>query len=173
MKPTRSFALAALTLILTQTAAAQNRPGHPMGAGADSTMRMRAGPGMMCGASMKIDVPDAAALLRGAALLNLTAAQKLRLQSIERSTASTAAQHHNQMMSVHATLAGSVTNERIDLPAYEAALKQMSGLMVNRHLAEARAASEAYDVLNTQQRNTLEAITAMQPQGRGMSGCMR
>jgi Spy/CpxP family protein refolding chaperone len=61
------------------------------------------------------------------------------------------------MMAAHQAISAALEGEAPDWEAYEESLRAAADIMVQTHLAMARAAKEARDVLTAEQREELEA----------------
>lgn len=133
----------------------------PMGSGFGMDMMQTVGPGP-------------AALLSDGDRLGLTLDQKERLQALADQVSEEGGAHMQAAMAARARAREILTEDAPDLAAYQGALQEASEQMVQLHVAYARAALEAREVLTPDQRTMVperrEAPEARHPRARGMTG---
>lgn len=105
--------------------------------------------------------PGPAMILRMEDALDLTDDQIGRLEEIRQEFSGTQQQHMNAAMSAHQNARQALEGEDPDFEAYQEALQEASTHMVQAHVAMARAAVQARQVLTAEQRQRLQ-------QGMGM-----
>lgn len=177
---------AALTALASTGAAAQM--GGMMGQVPDSVPSMQMGRGMMMGGMMGGGMmgsgmmpmmgqgmgmmatggPGPVTLLRMRDALELTDEQVSRLESIQAEFEEGTQSHRTGMMASHAAAAEALQGDSPDLDAYQVSLQSAANLMVQLHVAMARAALEAREVLTPDQRQQLD--TRGPEMMRGMMG---
>jgi uncharacterized membrane protein len=164
-------------------------PGMGDGMGMDGMMQMMAqgmmgegmmGPDMMdmMGQGMGMMAtggPAPAMILRMGDALSLTEQQRTRLQAIQTEYSNAVQPLMAAVMQAHQNAAMALEGDSPDLAAYERALREGTGPMVEAHVAMARAAAEARDVLTEAQREQLQGGMQMMqgmmgPGQRGMMG---
>jgi Spy/CpxP family protein refolding chaperone len=118
--------------------------------GADMMQMMGQGMGMMATGG-----PGPATLLRMRETLDLTDAQVTRLEEIQRETQSTVQPQMTAMMSSHDAARQALQVAPPDFDTYERSLQAAANIMVQTHVAMARAQLEARDVLTPEQRESL------------------
>lgn len=190
---------AVLTIALTSPAVSaqnQDRPGPPsdgmMGQGGmmDGGMMQMMGQGMMGGGMMGGGMmqmmmgegmgmtgtggPGPGMILRMGDALELTDEQRAELEAIQEEYQGTAAPMMSSMMDIQGEAADALAGDSPDFDAYEDALRDAAGTMVEAHVAMARAAAEARAVLTDEQRAQLQGGMQMMQgmMGQGQSGMM-
>lgn len=129
--------------------------GGMMGAGMMGDAEMMGG-GMMGMGMMGMMGTSPAALLGAADRLELTPEQTSRLEELAQRAEQDLQQHMQPVMDAHARAAEALQGEAPDLQAYEQALHEASGRMVQAHVAAARTAVEAREVLTPEQREQVQ-----------------
>lgn len=158
-------------------------PDQPSEAGGMGGMMQMMGQGMMGGGMMGPGMmqmmgqgmgmmatggPGPAMVLRMGDALNLTEEQRERLQAIQSRFSESAEPLMAAVMEAHRSATSALQGESPDLDAYERALREGADRMVEAHMAMARAAAEARDVLTEEQRGRLQEEGAQMM--RGMMG---
>lgn len=132
----------------------QGMMGGMMGQGMlDSGMMQMIGQGM---GMMATGGPGPTAILRTGDALGLTESQRSRLQEIQEEHSQSMTGHMRSAMEAHREAAISLESESPDFGAYEDALRVAANHMVLAHTVMARAAVEAREVLNAEQREQLQ-----------------
>ena len=99
--------------------------------------------------------PGAAMILRMGEALDLTDEQRTQLQAMQTEDSDSAEPFMAAIMEAHQNAAAAVEGDSPDFGAYERALRQAAARMVQVHVAMARGAVEARDVLTEEQRQQL------------------
>jgi Spy/CpxP family protein refolding chaperone len=178
-------ALGAGLVLIASGLSAQARgvPGQPsdmvpdmMGQGMGGMMQMM-GQGMMGGGMMQMmgqgmgmmatGGPGPAMILRMGDALELTDEQRSQLEAIQSEYSEAVQPHMGSMMEAHQNARAALEGDSPDFDAYEEALQEGADRMVDAHVAMARAAAEARDVLTEEQHQRLQSSTQMM---RGMMG---
>jgi Spy/CpxP family protein refolding chaperone len=124
--------------------------------------------------------PSAAMILMHHQDLALTDGQVQRLRTLAARDSTTATPHMRAAMAAHASAAAILRAASPDFAAYEARLRDAANHAIEGHVAMARTAVEARNVLTAEQRTRLQALHArMMGQGMGtgamgsgmMTGC--
>ena len=105
--------------------------------------------------------PSSTMILRMGEVLELTAAQRERLEAIQSEEQDALEPHMNAMREAHERATSAVETDPPDLAAYEAALRDAADHMVQAHLVMARSAAEARAVLTAIQLDRLETGSRM------------
>jgi Spy/CpxP family protein refolding chaperone len=186
----RMSALGAGLLLIASGAAGQRPPtapgmmGQGMGMGGMMQMMQMMGEGMMGPGMMEMmgqgmgmmatGGPGPAMILRMGDALDLTDEQRSRLQTIQGEFSSSVQPLMAATMEAHQEAASALEGGSPDFDAYERALRQAADQMVEAHVAMARAAAAARDVLTEEQRQQLQASMQMMRgmMGQGQSGMM-
>jgi Spy/CpxP family protein refolding chaperone len=118
--------------------------------------------------------PGPATILRMGGALSLTEEQRTRLQAIQTEYSDAAQPLMSAVIEAHQEAAAALEGDSPDLAAYERALREGADRMVEAHVAMARAAAEARDVLTEEQREQLEGGMQMMHgiMGQGQPGMM-
>ncbi|MEX1258514.1 MAG: Spy/CpxP family protein refolding chaperone [Gemmatimonadota bacterium] len=115
--------------------------------------------------------PGPAMILRMGDALNLTAEQRSRLEAIQAQYSESVQPLMAVAMEAHGNAAAALEGDSPDLAAYEQGLRESADRMVEAHVAMARAAVEARNVLTAEQREGLaggmQMMQGMMGQGRG------
>ena len=116
--------------------------------------------------------PGPETILRMGDALNLTAEQRSRLQAIQTEYTDSVLPLMAGVREAHESAAAALEGESPDFEAYERALREGAEQMVQAHVAIARAATEARDVLTDEQRERLRGGAQMMQgmMGQGMRG---
>jgi len=157
--------------------------GDGMGMGA---MMQMMGQGMMGGGMMGPEMmsmmgqgmgmmatggPGPAMILRMGGALNLTDEQRSQLEAIQTEYSDAIEPLMAGAMEAHQNAAAALEGDSPDIEAYGRALREGADLMVEAHVAMARAAAEARDVLTEEQREGLQGgMQMMQGMMGGMGG---
>ena len=152
-------------------------PGTGMGQMGMGQMMQMMGEGMMGSGMMQMmgqgmgmmatGGPGPAMILRMGDTLELTPQQRTRLEAIQSEYSDSVQPGMAAMMETHRTASAALQGDSPDFGAYEEALQEGAGRMVQAHVAMARAAAEARNVLTQEQREGLEDSMQMM---RGMMG---
>ena len=189
MKIRTTAFVAALLLVASQPASGQM---HSMmhGQHGDSMPSMEMARGMMMGGMMgqgmmgsgmmpmmgqgmgMMDTggPGPSALLHMQDELELTDQQVTALESIRDDARAAMQGRMSAMMSAHQAAADALEGASPDLDAYEGNLRTAADLMVQSHLAMARSALEAREILTPAQREMLDARGMQMMRGMMMHG---
>lgn len=175
-------------VLLGTTGAAAQRGGMMGGQAPDSVPSMGTTRGMMMGGMMGQGMmgsgmmsmmgegtgmmatggPGPVTLLRMRDELELTDEQVRHLEEVQERFHSETESHMTTMMSEHEQAAETLQGETPDLDAYQQSLQAAANIMVQFHVAMARAAAEGREVLTPEQ---LERLRGQGPQMmRGMMG---
>ena len=138
--------------------------GMIMGEGMSSQMLQRVGQGI---GIVVIGGPGPAMILSMGEALNLTDDQRAQLEAIQAEYAEAAQPHMPRLMAAHEDVRAALEGDSPDFGAYEHALQEGADLMVQAHVAMARAAEEARNVLTDQQ---VEQLGSGMPMMYGMMG---
>ena len=138
--------------------------GMIMGEGMSSQMLQRVGQGI---GIVVIGGPGPAMILSMGEALNLTDDQRAQLDAIQAEYSEAAQPHMPGMIAAHEEVRAALDGDSPDFVAYEHALQEGADLMVQAHVAMARAAEEARNVLTDQQ---LEQLGSGMPMMYGMMG---
>lgn len=134
--------------------------GHPGMMGQSSMMGhpgMMSGPGMMMSGGMMGGAgASASALLAAGDHFDLTEDQKASLEELSATAADDWRAHMQAAMAARQEAAGALQGDAPDLEAYESALNEAAGQMVEAQVARTRASLEARNVLNPEQRAKLD-----------------
>jgi Spy/CpxP family protein refolding chaperone len=137
------------------------------------------GPGMMemMGQGMGMMAtggPGPAMILRMGDGLDLTEEQRTTLEAIQRRQMDAVQPLMAQAMEAHGTARAALEGDAPDLDAYARALRDGADRMVEAHVAMARAAADAREVLTEEQRQRLQGGMQMMEHmmGGGRSGMM-
>jgi len=144
--------------------------GGMMGQGMmDSGMMQMMGKGM---GMMATGGPGPSMILRMGDALGLTEDQRIRLQAIQEEHSGSTTGHMRSAMAAHQEAAEALRSDSPDFEAYEDALREAANHMVLAHTGMARAASEAREVLDAEQRGQLQRMMErmMERPGRGAGG---
>lgn len=109
--------------------------------------------------------PGPTAILRLRDALQLTDEQVTRLEKIQQDFWSTVQPQMTAMMSSHGAAARALQGESPDFDAYQQELQAAANIMVQTHVAMARAHFEARGVLTPEQREHLDSQGAHMMQG--------
>lgn len=170
---TRSLLTVATFVAITATPAlAQHRHGQ---AQADTAGVMVGGGHMMQQGAMmgmmQAMRPRPGALLAAAAQLELSADQRDRLTALQERSSAERQGHMRAAMAARGQAVEALAGAAPDLTAYEEALNEAAGHMVQANVSMARAAAEARDILTTEQREKLhDALSLMHHMEGGMMG---
>ena len=191
-KATRMSVLGTCLFLVAGGLSAQGRgaPGDPPGAmpgmsgdgmGMGGMMQMM-GQGMMGGGMMGPEMmsmmgqgmgmmttggPGPAMILRMGDALNLTEEQRSQLEAIQAEYSDAVEPLVAGAREAHQSAAAALEGDSPDFEAYERALREGADRMVQAHVAMARAAAEARDVLTEEQRQGLQGGMQMM---QGMMG---
>ena len=135
-----------------------------MGEGMSSQMLQRVGQGM---GIVVTGGPGPAMILSMGEALNLTDDQRAQLEAVQAEYAEAAQPHMPGLMAAHLDVRAALEGDSPDFGAYEHALQEGADLMVQAHVAMARAAEDARNVLTDQQ---LEQLGSGMPMMYGMMG---
>ncbi len=119
--------------------------------------------------------PSPAMILRMGEALDLTDQQRTELEAIQEQYSESAQPHMTGMMEAHRSARAALESDPPDIDAYEEALREGADRMVQAHVAMARAAAEARDVLTDVQRQELQEGMQMMRgmmMGQGQPGGM-
>jgi Spy/CpxP family protein refolding chaperone len=111
--------------------------------------------------------PGPAMILRMGDTLELTPQQRTQLEAIRSEYSDSVQPGMAVMMEAHRTASAALQGDSPDFDAYEEALQEGADRMVQAHVAMARAAAEARNVLTEEQREALGGGMQMM---RGMMG---
>ncbi len=114
--------------------------------------------------------PGPAMILRMGDALNLTEEQRSQLEAIQTEYSDSVEPLMTEVMEAHQEAAAALEGDAPDLEAYERAIRQGAARMVEAHIAMARAAAEARDVLTDEQRQQLQGGMQMMQMMQGMMG---
>jgi len=109
--------------------------------------------------------PGPTTLLRMRDALELTGAQVSRLEEIQREVQNTVQPQMTAMMSSHDAARQALEGDAPDFDAYQRSLQAAANIMVQTHVAVARAQVDARKVLTPEQTARLEARGAQAMQG--------
>ena len=138
--------------------------GMIMGEGMSSQMLQRVGQGV---GIVVTGGPGSAMILSMGEALNLTDDQRAQLEAIQAEYSEVAQPHMPGMIAAHQDVRAALEGDSPDFGAYEHALQEAADLMVQAHVAMARAAEEARNVLTDEQ---LERLGSGMPMMYGMMG---
>jgi Spy/CpxP family protein refolding chaperone len=117
--------------------------------------------------------PGPASLLRMRDALELTEPQVARLEAIQAEVQTTVQPQRSAMMSTHTAAAQALQGDSPDFDAYQQDLQAAANIMVQAHVAMARAQVEARAILTPDQRERLETRGMQMMQGvMGAGGVM-
>jgi len=111
--------------------------------------------------------PGPAMILRMGDALNLTDEQRSRLEAIQTEYSDSVEPLMSGAREAHQNAAAALEGDSPDIEAYDRALREGADQMVQAHVAMARAAAEARDVLTEEQREGLDGGMQMM---QGMMG---
>ena len=116
--------------------------------------------GMQAGAMMQdmMGPPTPAMILQHKEKLGLSASQVTRLEGLQKEGAATCKQHMQLAMTAHRAANQLLEPAAPDFGAYSAKLKEATAHMVEAHVAMAKSAVAAREVLTTAQRQTLKTL---------------
>ena len=138
--------------------------GMIMGEGMSSQMLQRVGQGV---GIVVTGGPGPAMILSMGEAVNLTDDQRAQLEAIQAEYSEAAQPHMPGMIAAHQDVRAALEGDSPDFGAYEHALQEAADLMVQAHVAMARAAEEARNVLTDEQ---LERLGSGMPMMYGMMG---
>jgi Spy/CpxP family protein refolding chaperone len=121
-------------------------PGRGMGMGGQEMMHGMMGP------------PAPAMILHHKDKLGLNASQVTRLEALQKEAEPVCMQHMKLAMTTHQAANQLLESAAPDFAAYSAKLKEATAHMVEGHVAMAKAAVAAREVLTTAQRQTLKDL---------------
>ena len=169
-RPTAAAAVAAL--LMGAPAIAQQRPmqhQQPM-----QHAQMQAMGGMSCMDMM--GGPPPGMILQHGKALGLSAQQVERLEALKKQDSTAAMPHMREAMAAHQAAAQILKAEHPDFAAYETKLGEAAHHAIAGHVAMARSAVDARDVLTAAQRTRLQTEmksgAGMMGQMQGMGGMM-
>jgi Spy/CpxP family protein refolding chaperone len=116
--------------------------------------------------------PGPSMILRMGDALNLTDEQRSQLDAIQTEFTDSVEPLMAGAREAHQNAAAALDGDSPDLEAYERALREAADGMVEAHVAMARAAAEARDVLTDEQREGLEGGMQMMQGMMGGGGMM-
>jgi Spy/CpxP family protein refolding chaperone len=114
-------------------------------------------------------VPAPAMILGAAESLNLTDAQKTRLEALQKQFTETVQAHMQEAMVAQHRAAQTLGGDKPDVSAYESALKDAMNHLIMARVASARTSLDARAVLTADQRSKLMSLSNMM---HGMIGGM-
>lgn len=189
--------VATLTLMMLGTIPAAAQMGGMRGQVPDSVPSMGMGQGMMMGGMMGQGMmgsgmmammgqgmgmmatggPGPMTLLRMEDVLELTEEQIERLEALQERFRENTTSHVSNMMSSHQAAAQALEGDVPDLETYQQRLQAQANIMVQFHVAMARAVMEAREVLTPEQRERLRTEGPQMMDGMmgryGWGGMMR
>lgn len=159
------MAAAVAMLILSTPAFAQmhQMPQHPQPA----QRGQMPGMGDMQSCMDMMGGPTPGMILQHRQALGLSAPQVQRLQALQAQDSTGSMPHMREAMATHQAAAQLLRAEQPDFAAYEAGLREAANHAILGHVAMARSAVEAREVLTADQRTRLQ--TAMKTMGDGMT----